>query len=271
MAEIGSILRETRMRARIDISEVEADTKIRAKYLRAIENEDWDLLPGPVFVRSFLKTYGDYLGLDSRPLIDEFKRRYETPSDHEPRPVSNRSRERERAARDQHRFRVPPAVAIVLVLVVVVGALYVIGHGANNKTPATPALSGTGHHRHRHHRGHGRHAAGAGKTTTTQTTPTTKTTPPVPKVATLSLAQVTAPLWVCVEDASGKALINGVIYEPGQTVPTVKANELLVNLGNNNVAVTINGKPYTPTTTSAIGLKITPTQVTSLPQAPTCG
>ena len=64
MAEIGSILRETRMRARIDISEVEAHTKIRAKYLRAIENEDWDLLPGPVFVKSFLKTYGDYLGID---------------------------------------------------------------------------------------------------------------------------------------------------------------------------------------------------------------
>ena len=50
------------MRARIDISEVEARTKIRAKYLRAIENEEWDLLPGPVYVKSFLRTYGDYSG-----------------------------------------------------------------------------------------------------------------------------------------------------------------------------------------------------------------
>src|SRR5438270_18791 len=50
MADIGSTLREARMRARIDISEVEARTKIRAKYLRAIENEEWDLLPGPVYV-----------------------------------------------------------------------------------------------------------------------------------------------------------------------------------------------------------------------------
>ena len=103
MAEIGSILRETRMRARIDISEVEAHTKIRAKYLRAIENEDWDLLPGPVFVTSFLKTYGDYLGVDSRPLIDEFKRRYESPTDHDVRPIASRTRERERAARRQRR------------------------------------------------------------------------------------------------------------------------------------------------------------------------
>ncbi len=94
--DIGSTLRETRMRARIDIGEVEARTKIRAKYLRAIENEEWDLLPGPVYVKSFLRTYGDYLGLDSRLLVDEFRRRYERPSDHEVRSLSTLSRERER-------------------------------------------------------------------------------------------------------------------------------------------------------------------------------
>ena len=47
MPDIGTTLREARMRARIDISEIEAETKIRAKYLRALENEEWDLLPGP--------------------------------------------------------------------------------------------------------------------------------------------------------------------------------------------------------------------------------
>ncbi len=47
------------MRAKIDINEVEVRTKIRAKYLRAIENEEWDLLPGEVYVKSFLRTYGD--------------------------------------------------------------------------------------------------------------------------------------------------------------------------------------------------------------------
>ena len=66
MAEIGSTLREARMRARIDISEIEAQTKIRAKYLRAIENEEWGLLPGPTFVKSFLRTYAEALGLDGR-------------------------------------------------------------------------------------------------------------------------------------------------------------------------------------------------------------
>ena len=47
MPEIGATLREARMRARIDVSEIEAQTKIRAKYLRALENEEWGLLPGP--------------------------------------------------------------------------------------------------------------------------------------------------------------------------------------------------------------------------------
>ena len=47
MPEIGETLRDARMRARIDVSEIEAKTKIRAKYLRALENEEWGLLPGP--------------------------------------------------------------------------------------------------------------------------------------------------------------------------------------------------------------------------------
>jgi hypothetical protein len=73
MPEIGDQLRETRMRNRIDITDVEAATKIRAKYLRALENEEWDLLPGPTFVKTFLRTYADYLGLDARNLVEEYR------------------------------------------------------------------------------------------------------------------------------------------------------------------------------------------------------
>src|SRR5260370_16153188 len=94
MTDIGATLRETRMRARIDISEVEARTKIRAKYLRAIENEEWDLLPGPVYVKSFLRTYSDFLGLDSRMLIDEIKNRYDY-RDNDTRPIAPTPRGRE--------------------------------------------------------------------------------------------------------------------------------------------------------------------------------
>src|SRR5947208_11774090 len=114
MAEIGPALRDARIRARIDMSEVETQTKIRAKYLRAIENEEWDLLPGPVYVKSFLRTYGDFLGLDSRRLIDEYKPTYERPSDHEMRPIRALSRNRERPSRGPI---LPPWVRIAEVLI----------------------------------------------------------------------------------------------------------------------------------------------------------
>src|SRR5208282_2632005 len=81
MPEIGATLREARMRARIDISEIEAQTKIRAKYLRALENEEWGLLPGPTFVKSFLRTYAQALGLDGKALVEEYRLSHERPSE----------------------------------------------------------------------------------------------------------------------------------------------------------------------------------------------
>src|SRR2546421_5017990 len=87
MPAIGATLREARMRARIDISEIESETKIRAKYLRALENEEWDLLPGPTYVKSFLRTYADALGLDAKLLIEEYKLRHEHLSEVELQPI----------------------------------------------------------------------------------------------------------------------------------------------------------------------------------------
>src|SRR4249919_1362590 len=101
MPEIGPTLREARMRARIDISEVEAETKIRAKYLRALENEEWDLLPGPTFVKSFLRTYADALGLDSRLLVEEYKLRHERLTDVELQPITPRGAAAARDRRDR--------------------------------------------------------------------------------------------------------------------------------------------------------------------------
>src|SRR6266487_7106000 len=77
MPSIGETLREARMRQRLDIADVEARTKIRAKYLRALENEEFQLLPGSTFVRSFLRTYAEYLGLDPHVLVEEYRMQYE--------------------------------------------------------------------------------------------------------------------------------------------------------------------------------------------------
>jgi cytoskeletal protein RodZ len=255
MADIGTTLREARMRARIDISEVEARTKIRAKYLRAIENEEWDLLPGPVYVKSFLKTYGDYLGLDSRLLIDEYKRRYERPSDHEMRPIAAISRERERAARGP---LLPPWVIIGVVLVGVVVALFVVGSlNSNNKTTPPTGLQGN----NQPHRGQARRRA-----------PRHRTTPPPPTTAKLALVP-TGAVYVCVVDAGGKKLIPGTIFNAGQTIPTQTASKMRVTLGNAQVQMTVNGKHVNVApSASSIGFLVLPTGAHPLAaaQQPTC-
>src|SRR3712207_613634 len=119
MPDIGATLREERMRSRIDITEIEAQTKIRAKYLRALENEEWDLLPGPTYVKTFLRTYADALGLDGRMLVEEYKLRHERLSDVDLQPISPRSRrDRERKQR-----RLPRLGLVAVVLVALVAAL----------------------------------------------------------------------------------------------------------------------------------------------------
>ena len=256
------------MRARIDISEVEVGTKIRAKYLRALENEEWDLLPGPVYVKSFLKTYGDFLGLDSRLLVDEFKRRYERPNDQDFRAMASTTRDRDRrSSRPSRPSRLggallSPRSVIVVALVVIVVALYVIGshNGGKNPTgggnPITPATTTTGSG---HHTGTGT----TGRTTTTGTTSsTTTTTPAVPKNATLSLVP-TATVWICVENQAGTPLMTAADYSPGQTIPTLHSRALLVTLGNTSVTMTANGKPYPLSGGTVQSLKVTPHGVTT--------
>src|SRR4029077_18436351 len=98
-AEIGATLREARMRARIDVSEIEAQTKIRAKYLRALENEEWDLLPGPTFVKSFLRPYAQALGLDDKALIEEYRQHYERPNEADLQPIVPASRQKSQSGR----------------------------------------------------------------------------------------------------------------------------------------------------------------------------
>ena len=251
------------MRARIDISEVEARTKIRAKYLRAIENEEWDLLPGPVYVKSFLKAYGDFLGLDSRMLIDEYKRRYERPSDGELRPIASLSRERERAARGP---LLPPWVIIAGVIVAIVVVLAVIGSNGNNNTPKNNAPVTPVHPTQPKAKHHGRRHRHKAKPATTL----------LPTTVKLQLT-ATGPVYVCVTDQTGKKLIPGLTYTPGgQAIPTVTAPKLLVNLGNNGVQMKVNGVPYGVTASStAIDFSLSPTAKGPQPlpstQAPNCG
>jgi len=74
--EIGNSLREARLRQTLDFPEIEQATKIRAKYLRALEDEQFDVLPAQTYVKGFLRSYSEYLGLDGQLYVDEYNSRF---------------------------------------------------------------------------------------------------------------------------------------------------------------------------------------------------
>ena len=266
MEQIGARLREARMRGKIDINQVEADTKIRAKYLRAMENEEWDLLPGEIYAKTFLRTYADYLGLDSRELVDDFRRQHERPADHDLRPLaSGRERERRPGGRRRQQpqpgggggvggFRIPPWTIVVLVLVIVGVALYIVGSHTGNNNGSSSSHNTSSHHKH-HKPKHQKHRAPPKHHKTVPTSVHLKLVP-------------TGTVYVCLVNAKGRELIPGTTYSAGQTVPVQIAKTLLLTIGNNGVTIAANGAkvPVAPSATP-IGIKFTPHGHTPIPAA----
>jgi cytoskeleton protein RodZ len=261
MPEIGETLREARMRARIDVSEIEAQTKIRAKYLRALENEEWNLLPGPTFVRSFLRTYAQALGLDDKALVDEYRLRYEQPSELEHQPVVSAPRRKRshpaRAATGPSRGYVIAVGAISVLIVVLVVALL---SGKGGKSPATLSSSST-------HDLNGSKHKTSGNTRSSGTQPANATG----RVA-LSL-RPSAAVYVCLIGDGGQKRIPGLIIQPPYTPVTYHATRFEITLGNNSVTMYIDGKPLTvPASATAIGYSITSSgrHTLAASQQPTC-
>ncbi|MBC7460920.1 MAG: helix-turn-helix domain-containing protein [Thermoleophilia bacterium] len=119
MFELGNNLREARQHRRIDLVIAEQDTKIRSKYLAALETEDFDVLPGPVFVRGFLRTYSRYLGLDPQLFIEEYNARFgrfEELDEHQHSPVLGRPGLAQ--AREQRGRRTMRVLAIATVVII---------------------------------------------------------------------------------------------------------------------------------------------------------
>ncbi len=66
---IGPILKRVRVEKNISLEEIAEATKIRVKYLQAIEDEQFDLLPGAVYAKGFVNTYIRYLGIGDWPEV----------------------------------------------------------------------------------------------------------------------------------------------------------------------------------------------------------
>jgi cytoskeletal protein RodZ len=260
MPEIGDQLRETRMRNRIDITEVEAATKIRAKYLRALENEEWDLLPGPTFVKTFLRTYADYLGLDARNLVEEYRARYERPSAQELTPFGTSIGARRARPR---RPILAPWMAVLAGIVVLLGALWLLGNwggddggsgdevGATLTPNATPAASGDGEKKKQKE----------------------KRTPAKKTVVRLQI-QPTGPVSVCLENAGGEPLIKNITLQANEDTETFRSKRFTMSFGTGEAVMRVDGKAYQVSDDAPVGYEVRAGgKPKALPEAerPTCG
>lgn len=197
MFEIGNSLREARLRQGLDFPEVEQATKIRGKYLRALEDEQFDILPGQTYVKGFLRTYAEYLGLDGQLYVDEYNSRY-IPGDEE---TPLRAQNRSTVGRNP---RVESSVVLVaLAAIGILTALVVVAWRFGSDTPETaiPNLSSE--------------PPAASKPKRTAKKPARRQ----PRVAKLTITGALGDSWVEVHagSAAGRELYRGTL-EAGSTI-----------------------------------------------------
>ena len=144
MFEIGHSLREARERQGLGYPEIELATKIRAKYIRALEEEDFDAIPGDAYTRGFLRSYAEYLGLDGDVYVDEYASRFQTSWRDEP-PAR---RERPRRIRTRRQPVERRAVLLALAGIAVIFGLVFAAWRYGGSSSHTPGLGTQQHRKH---------------------------------------------------------------------------------------------------------------------------
>ena len=245
--EIGPTLREARIRRKIDLAEIEKQTKIRVRYLRALENEEWELLPGPTYTRSFIRTYALALGLDGERLADDFRRQEEEGARDLPGG-------RDPALRQPHLpgegggTRFGAGLVGALAVAALIGALVVLGltSGDDENGAGTAASGGTAS------QGKGQSTAGA------------KTS----KRAGVSISiSAKSDVWVCAVAADGTPVVNGEILAAGTRRGPFRSRDFQLAFGNGSVAMQVDGNPFkVQETPSPVGYQVTPKRVKVLPE-----
>ena len=253
---IGAKLREARVQRGLDLAEVEAATKIQARFLRAIEDEDWDLLPDEFYARSFIRGYAAHLGLDAAQAVAEPRGPVGSDAPAERLPRIDPAPPQEAHSVRRHRLS-PRLLAIVatvgLVAVVAALALSSPGGDSGGTSPQAGRSHGDRQHAAPPPSGAGGAARGAGSSLT---------------------LTATAEVWVCLLDARGRALLDGQILTPGAQAGPYRSGGFTLALGNGAVAISVDGQPSSvPPTPSPIGFSIDRDgTVRELPEAqrPTC-
>jgi cytoskeleton protein RodZ len=231
---IGATLRQARNRRKVELSQVEAATRIRVRYLIAIENEDWDVLPGDVYARSFIRTYASYLGLDGERLAEEHRRRS---SGGDERPAPGAEPGTPVYAGTPVRSRARGRLVATGVVAALIGVVVAIGLATGDDATVTVERARTG---------------------TVATDEPLSLAPPGGRQAALSLElTASAEVWVCLLDGGGRELIDGQILAAGAEEGPFRSGSFTVALGNGEVSMTIDGEAADiPTTSSPVGFSI---------------
>ena len=219
-SEIGATLREARQRRRLDLSDAEAATKIRVRYLRALETEEWDVLPGPTYTRSFIRTYASLLGLDGERLADDFRRLHEPAAGERPREAQSLPAAPVPGGGGGGGPAISRGVIGALISIALIGVLVAIGLLGGDDAPAPPAKE---------------NSPGPAKDNAEKSRPQAQ-----PQRLELRLTAL-GEVWVCLLDGSGEVLVPGTILAPGAEEGPFRSGRFTVSFGNGAVEMTLNG------------------------------
>lgn len=130
MADIGDKLRSARKAKGMSIEDVEKITKIQRRYLTAIENDDFDQLPGDFYVRAFIRQFADVVGLNGKDLLADYKSEVPEakPEEYVENSIDNKS-ERIKETTNSHKGlwrNYLPQIATVVGVVLVILVVYIV-------------------------------------------------------------------------------------------------------------------------------------------------
>ncbi len=228
----------------MDLEQIEAATGIRPRYLRAIEEEDWDALPEEFYARSFIRKYAKFVGVDPEPLVDEYKRRRGTdgrggaPTSPFAQTGSRRAEALRRRRRRQGLYAWLVAGALAAAVVV---AIVLISAGGGDGGSGPAAKSETKAPASKPKQPRKQKAAG---------------NPAGSKTVELKL-EPTAEVWTCLEDAKGRRLVDGQTLAAGEAAGPFRSSSFTVAFGNGSVALWVDGKKArTPSSPSPVGFSV---------------
>src|SRR5690242_7201681 len=225
MFEIGGSLREARLKRGLTPADVQKAIRIRDRYLQALEEERWELLPGDAYVKGFLRTYADYLGLDGYLYVEEYNTRFSRPD--EPQLVP------ERFARTRSRsggvgFFRPLVVVGVIVAIVAAFTAWQLSGSSDGKQGAPPTTSAPATTAPHHTRPKKKHRA-------------THHSAALPTRAVVVASRGSSWLWVRSSSAAGPTVYQGTLLQ-GKTLPVnLKNGPVWIRIGAPTVDIRLGG------------------------------